>query len=183
YPRRRDPCGNPNGLVQVPCLDQIEPGQLLLRFRKGTVDGGELTIAHAHGGRRVRRLKGFRDNGMATLAQFLVDGDVLLRETLEIAFGHGFQCLLLTADQAEIFHFSLRALQTALVPDWSSGEARIRRRRSLQALEHPFFPDPKLFFLSDVDPRPARSTMGRGKDARLVLLSYDQTGGEHDETP
>src|SRR5262245_11471203 len=49
FARRRDCRGDLERLVQIPGVDQVEPGELFLRFRERAVGHRNLAETHAHG--------------------------------------------------------------------------------------------------------------------------------------
>src|SRR5918996_1415936 len=102
--RRRYSLGHLDGLVEVPCLDQVEPAELLLGLGERAVGRRKPAAPHPHGLGRVNRLERLREDRVTALLQLLVDRDVLVRERLELARGHGLELLFLAIDQAQVLH-------------------------------------------------------------------------------
>ena len=89
-----------DGVVEVLGVDQVEPGELLLRFGEGAVGQRHLAVADTHGRGRRHSLQGFRGDVTAALPKRLPVGEAF-------AVGHGRQRLLRHVDQAQVFHVAL----------------------------------------------------------------------------
>src|SRR6188768_1741256 len=58
-----------NRFVQVSCLNEKEPAELLLGFRKRSIRDRSTAVQDAYGHRRLDRLKRFSDDEMSALVQ------------------------------------------------------------------------------------------------------------------
>src|SRR3974377_2458485 len=75
--RRRNLRGELDGLVEVARLDQIEPGELLLRLGERSVGHGQASIAATDGGRRRDGLEGFRGDALPARAQLRIEREAV----------------------------------------------------------------------------------------------------------
>src|SRR4029453_7984035 len=69
--------GELDSLVEVPGVDQVKPGELLLGFRKGPVGYRHLAASDAHGRRRTDGLQGLGSDRVAAALERLAAGHTL----------------------------------------------------------------------------------------------------------
>src|SRR5262249_45885808 len=95
--RRRDLRGDLNGIVEIPRLDEVEAGQLLLGFRKRSVGDRHSAVPHANRRRRFDRLQRLGGEERTVAPQLLAAGKALCVLNRP-------QLLLFQINEAQILH-------------------------------------------------------------------------------
>ena len=72
--------GDLDGVVPISGVDQVDPGQLFLRFGERAVGHEQPAVSDPHGHGRVHGLQGLRGDRVTALLKFIVERDVLFRE-------------------------------------------------------------------------------------------------------
>src|ERR1700687_2248386 len=85
--------GDLDGVVQVPGVNQIEPGQLLIGLGVRAVTDGHFAVANPHGGGGLNRLKGLRGKALTAVPERLIVGHAFV-------VGHGSDLLLFAVHKA-----------------------------------------------------------------------------------
>jgi hypothetical protein len=85
--------GDVNGVVQVPGVNQVKAGQLLISFGERAITYGDFAIADPDGSGGMDRLKCFRGQALTAFAERIVVGHTLI-------IRHGSDLLFFAVDQA-----------------------------------------------------------------------------------
>src|SRR6185312_5186207 len=112
HARRRNLGGQLDRLVEVPGIDEIEPGELLLRLGERAVGHRHPAVTHPHGGRGVNGLKGLRREVVTILPQRIAAG-------LALAVTDAVQVLLVEVDKAQVLHSGLPVMVERCVTESS----------------------------------------------------------------